>query len=108
MAGQFRSKLLPKVNQFHSLIADKSMDLSKSEQVTVCTRYVNDDLTSFLHKKFFVLPKILACAPPLGGLSLVVVYGGGSRSALVDVVVAVVVETNNTIILTNYYYYTHF
>ena len=51
LASQIRKKLLPKVSQFYSLIADESMDISKLEQVTVYLRYVNDDL--IIQERFF-------------------------------------------------------
>ena len=51
IAGQIRIKNLPKPNQFFSIIADETLDVSKVEQVSFCLRYVNDDLS--IQERFF-------------------------------------------------------
>jgi hypothetical protein len=40
LAGQIKLRRLPKANQFYSIIADETLDLSKIEQVCFCLRYV--------------------------------------------------------------------
>jgi hypothetical protein len=55
LAGYVKNKILPKSGEFFSLIADETMDLSKTEQVCVCLRYVQHDFIieeRFLKKDF--------------------------------------------------------
>ncbi len=44
LAGYVKNKILLKSGEFFSLIADETMNLSKTEQVCVCLRYVQHDL----------------------------------------------------------------
>ena len=51
LAGHVKKKILPKSGDFFSLIADETMDLSKFEQVCVCLRFVEQDLS--IHERFY-------------------------------------------------------
>lgn len=50
IASQLRKKLLPKQDDFYGLMADETCDISTMEQMSVCFRFVDDDL--LIHENF--------------------------------------------------------
>jgi hypothetical protein len=44
IANQIRKKLLPNISDYYSLIVDETSDISNKEQVSICLRWVDNNL----------------------------------------------------------------
>jgi hypothetical protein len=67
IAAKTRQELLPKQGDFYALMADETCDISTIEQMSICFRFVDDDL--IIHENFLgfydlkIIPSLYRSVP---------------------------------------------